>query len=410
MGATRASRSPIGSTFSTRLSNQSYLARPGQLADELRPLAPGTTIVLDEIQRLPALLNEVHRFIEERRLRFVLCGSLSARKLTSWSWWMAGSCRKLLRSKPYGDYRRSRTAWTMTIRRSSRLRCPACAISSSASPMTICWMLWAGTAPPVLGPAISAVTSSQARARNPAASTIARISSGRRQNAGGGIPRPHHRKDRRLHGTCHRLLHREQAALAEQTRKTGVEALLVGNVHAAVLCPDTVEGIGADFESQRVARAMSDAIGEPEPSGQGSARAHVGFGEIDHGDVTAEVGGQGARRPAQPTADVENAQPGSEAGQVRQPHGGILPAAVKLIAHGEVVDGQCVHVLACRGQRRENRAFEAVAPPVVVYRPRVARFTHAENCSARAPFNASRPAFPRRRQALAPSPTRLGRT
>ncbi len=59
---------------------QSYLARPGQLADELRPLAPGTTIVLDEIQRLPALLNEVHRFIEERRLRFVLCGS-SARKL-----------------------------------------------------------------------------------------------------------------------------------------------------------------------------------------------------------------------------------------------------------------------------------------------------------------------------------------
>lgn len=36
--------------------------------------------MLDEIQRLPELLNEVHRFIEERRLRFVLCGS-SARKL-----------------------------------------------------------------------------------------------------------------------------------------------------------------------------------------------------------------------------------------------------------------------------------------------------------------------------------------
>ena len=36
--------------------------------------------MVDEIQRLPHLLNEVHRFIEERRLRFVLCGS-SARKL-----------------------------------------------------------------------------------------------------------------------------------------------------------------------------------------------------------------------------------------------------------------------------------------------------------------------------------------
>jgi predicted AAA+ superfamily ATPase len=40
----------------------------------------GATVVVDEIQRLPHLLNEVHRFIEERRLRFVLCGS-SARKL-----------------------------------------------------------------------------------------------------------------------------------------------------------------------------------------------------------------------------------------------------------------------------------------------------------------------------------------
>lgn len=37
-------------------------------------------MVVDEVQRLPSLLNEVHRHIEERRLRFVLCGS-SARKL-----------------------------------------------------------------------------------------------------------------------------------------------------------------------------------------------------------------------------------------------------------------------------------------------------------------------------------------
>ena len=36
--------------------------------------------MVDEVQRLPGLLNEVHRFIEERRLRFALLGS-SARKL-----------------------------------------------------------------------------------------------------------------------------------------------------------------------------------------------------------------------------------------------------------------------------------------------------------------------------------------
>ncbi len=57
-----------------------YLVRIGSFADELRALRPGTTVCVDEIQRLPALLNEVHRFIEEKRLRFILCGS-SARKL-----------------------------------------------------------------------------------------------------------------------------------------------------------------------------------------------------------------------------------------------------------------------------------------------------------------------------------------
>jgi predicted AAA+ superfamily ATPase len=37
-------------------------------------------VVLDEIQRIPSLLNEVHRLIEKKRMRFLLTGS-SARKL-----------------------------------------------------------------------------------------------------------------------------------------------------------------------------------------------------------------------------------------------------------------------------------------------------------------------------------------
>ena len=43
-------------------------------------LPEGTWLVLDEIQKLPDLLDEVHRLMEERRWRFALCGS-SARKL-----------------------------------------------------------------------------------------------------------------------------------------------------------------------------------------------------------------------------------------------------------------------------------------------------------------------------------------
>ena len=55
------------------------LAAPTRLGDEI-PAAYRGWVVLDGIQRLPDLLNEVHRLIEARRLRFVLTGS-SARKL-----------------------------------------------------------------------------------------------------------------------------------------------------------------------------------------------------------------------------------------------------------------------------------------------------------------------------------------
>ena len=40
----------------------------------------GSWVVLDEIQKIPSLLDEVHRLMEKRRWRFALCGS-SARKL-----------------------------------------------------------------------------------------------------------------------------------------------------------------------------------------------------------------------------------------------------------------------------------------------------------------------------------------
>ena len=52
--------------------------RPTQLGEELGP--EDRLVVVDEIQKLPALLDEVHRLMEQRRIRFVLTGS-SARKL-----------------------------------------------------------------------------------------------------------------------------------------------------------------------------------------------------------------------------------------------------------------------------------------------------------------------------------------
>lgn len=59
---------------------QSLLARPEGFADRLRVAKRGSWVCVDEVQRIPGLLNEVHRAIEEQHLKFVLLGS-SARKL-----------------------------------------------------------------------------------------------------------------------------------------------------------------------------------------------------------------------------------------------------------------------------------------------------------------------------------------
>lgn len=51
---------------------------PERISEEIQ--SQDRIVVIDEIQRLPDLLNEVHRLIEERGIRFLLTGS-SARKL-----------------------------------------------------------------------------------------------------------------------------------------------------------------------------------------------------------------------------------------------------------------------------------------------------------------------------------------
>lgn len=57
-----------------------YLRQPGLLRDELRDAPEGTLTVVDEVQKVPAILDEVHWLIENRGLVFALCGS-SARKV-----------------------------------------------------------------------------------------------------------------------------------------------------------------------------------------------------------------------------------------------------------------------------------------------------------------------------------------
>ena len=57
-----------------------YLRHPALLREELDAKPPSGAVIVDEVQKLPALLDEIHWLIENRGIVFGLCGS-SARKL-----------------------------------------------------------------------------------------------------------------------------------------------------------------------------------------------------------------------------------------------------------------------------------------------------------------------------------------
>ncbi len=60
-----------------------FTRSPWSLAEHLNALDEQmlvSPVIIDEVQKVPAILDEVHRLIEDRRIGFVLCGS-SARKL-----------------------------------------------------------------------------------------------------------------------------------------------------------------------------------------------------------------------------------------------------------------------------------------------------------------------------------------
>ena len=58
-----------------------YFKRPAQIEDDLSVLSENPEwIFIDEIQKIPALLDQVHRLIEKKKQKFILSGS-SSRKL-----------------------------------------------------------------------------------------------------------------------------------------------------------------------------------------------------------------------------------------------------------------------------------------------------------------------------------------
>jgi len=87
---------------------------PHQLFDELKMYPAGQWVVLDEVQRVPSLLNEVHGLMENCGLRFVLCGSSARQLKRSGANLLAGRAKRVhffpLVSSEMGEDFDSRTA------------------------------------------------------------------------------------------------------------------------------------------------------------------------------------------------------------------------------------------------------------------------------------------------------------
>lgn len=56
------------------------LRQPSLLSEELSSMKEGDLVIIDEIQKVPQLLDEVHSLIHRKKIRFILSGS-SPRKL-----------------------------------------------------------------------------------------------------------------------------------------------------------------------------------------------------------------------------------------------------------------------------------------------------------------------------------------
>ena len=57
-----------------------YKMKPSRLRDECMMMDEGEVVIIDEVQKIPELLDEVHWLMVNRGIHFILCGS-SARKL-----------------------------------------------------------------------------------------------------------------------------------------------------------------------------------------------------------------------------------------------------------------------------------------------------------------------------------------
>ena len=57
-----------------------YKMKPSRLRDECMMMEEGEVVIIDEVQKIPELLDEVHWLMVNRGIHFILCGS-SARKL-----------------------------------------------------------------------------------------------------------------------------------------------------------------------------------------------------------------------------------------------------------------------------------------------------------------------------------------
>ncbi len=205
---------------------------------------------------------------------------------------------------------------------------------------------------------------------------------GRHEVAHRSILGPHHGEMQGLQLARHRLLETQHAPGPKDTVEAGVEPALVGDVHAAVLRPHDVEAAIVERQVECIAHEMRHSIGKPHSPGQFSRYFDVRRREVERSDQASVVRRQGARRSAEPAADIEHPSPSVGSTRLGQPgkfgeaNRDRQATAMELVGCRECIDVEMIDVEPGGLQRVQHRCDEIV--PIPVRRcPPAARVAHA---------------------------------
>jgi len=133
-------------------------------------------------------------------------------------------------------------------------------------------------------------------------------------------------------------------------------------------------------QMQRITMVKSNLLSQTDTLAERGRSHHELPGKIDARYMTAEFPRQGARRPAQPAAHIQNAHAGRQSGQLPQLHGCLAAHQMQFIKSAQIVGAQPARIVTGRLQLRQQPVGQMDAAVCGIHRCRVLTHVSCRLC------------------------------